>query len=137
METKKSIYIPLKDLEVYQLSRKLSEIGWTMFENMTWQDKKIMGDQFIESTDSVGANIAEGYGRYHYLDRIKFYYNSRASYMEAKEHWLNLLLERGKISKELFDEYDSIGKKFLVKLNNFISVTYKNKYEPKPDSNFN
>jgi four helix bundle protein len=137
METKKAVYIPLKDLEVYQLARKLSEMGWKMFETLTWQDKKIMGDQFIESTDSVGANIAEGYGRFHYLDRIKFYYNGRASYMEAKEHWLNLLFERNKISKELFDEYESTGNKFLLKLNNFISVTYKNKYEPKPDSNFN
>jgi four helix bundle protein len=80
----KSKYILLKDLEVYQMARKLSEIGWKMYDQLTWQDRKIMGDQFIESTDSVGANIAEGYGRYHYLNRIKFYYNSRASYMEAK-----------------------------------------------------
>lgn len=137
MEIRKSEYILLKDLEVYQLARKLSEIGWKMFENLSWQDRKIMGDQFISSTDSIGANIAEGYGRYHYLDRIKFYYNSRASYMEAKEHWLNLLLERNKISKELFDEFEITGKKFLLKLNNFISVTYKNKYEPKEEGNFN
>ncbi len=31
-----------------------------------------MGDQFIKSIDSVGANIADGYGRFHYLDRINF-----------------------------------------------------------------
>jgi four helix bundle protein len=70
MDKKK--YIALKDLEVYQLSRKLSDSAWRIYEGLNWQDKKIMGDQFIESSDSVGANIAEGYRRYHYLDKIKY-----------------------------------------------------------------
>lgn len=137
MEKEKSKYILLKDLETYQLAKKLSEIGWSIYEKLDWQDKKVMGDQFIRSTDSIGANVAEGYGRFHYLDRIKFYYNSRASYTEAKEHWLQLLFERNKISADIFDAYSTTGTKFLLKLNNFISVTYKNKYEPKSESNFN
>lgn len=29
----------------------------------------MMESQFIESTDSIGANVAEGYGRY-YLDKV-------------------------------------------------------------------
>ncbi|MBU1630759.1 MAG: four helix bundle protein, partial [Candidatus Omnitrophica bacterium] len=91
-------YIPLSALEVYKLSRELSEIAWQIYETLNWQDKKIMGDQFIESVDSVGANIAEGYKRYHYLDRIKFYYNSRASLSESCNHWLELLYERKNIN---------------------------------------
>ena len=83
MEEKKK-YIGLDDLEVYQLARKLSAIGWEIYEGLSWQDKKTMGDQFISSTDSIGANVAEGYGRYHYLDKIRFYYHSRGSYLEAK-----------------------------------------------------
>ena len=86
----------LNDLEVYKLARELSKIGWEIYQNLNWQTKKIMGDQFIESTDSVGANIAEGYGRFHYLDKIKFYYNSRASLIECNEHWIELLKERKK-----------------------------------------
>ncbi|GIV44793.1 MAG: hypothetical protein KatS3mg035_1916 [Bacteroidia bacterium] len=31
-----------------------------------------MGDQFVRATDSIGANIAEGYGRFHYLEKLKF-----------------------------------------------------------------
>ena len=124
----KSKYITLEELEVYQLARKLSSIAWTIYESLSWQDKKIMGDQFIEATDSIGANVAEGYGRFHYLDKIKFYYNSRGSYMEANKHWLSLLMERKKIEKKLFDEYNSIGKNFSVKLNNYISSTYKSKF---------
>jgi len=130
----KSNYIELNDLEVYKLSRELSSLAWDIYSQLTWQDKKIMGDQFIESTDSAGANIAEGYGRFHYLDRIKFYYNSRASYLETERHWLSLLYERKKIDKDTYDKYQMTGKNFLVKLNNFIASTYKAKYQPYNDS---
>ena len=118
-------HILLKDLEVYKLSRELSKNAWKMYENMDWQDKKIMGDQFIESIDSVGANIAEGYRRYHHLDRIKFYYTSRASLSESCGHWLELLRERNKITQEQFDCMKSIEDKLGVKLNNFIASNYK------------
>jgi four helix bundle protein len=66
-------YIPLSDLEVYKLARELSKIAWEIYQDLDWQDKKTMGNQFLEATDSVGGNIAEGYGRHHYLDQIKFY----------------------------------------------------------------
>ena len=122
-------YILLKDLEVYRLSRKLSELAWQAYEELSWKDKKTMGDQFLESTDSIGANIAEGYKRYHYLDKIKFYYNSRASLSESSEHWLELLFQRKKISEDLFKKINLIASKLSVKLANFISATYKSKNE--------
>ncbi|MCD4747102.1 MAG: four helix bundle protein [Bacteroidales bacterium] len=118
-------YIPLKDLEVYQLAREISRLAWKIYELMNWQDRKIIGDQFIRSADSIGANVAEGYGRFHFLDRIKFYYNSRASFFEFRFHWLELLLERNKISNELFNQIITISEKFSLKLQNFISSTYK------------
>ncbi len=122
MDKKK--YIVLKDLEVYQLARKLSDIALQSYEGLNWQDKKIMGDQFIDSSDSVGANIAEGYKRYHYLDKIKFYYTSRASLSESSDHWLELLYERGKMKKKDFDAIKEIATKLSVKLNNLIDATY-------------
>ena len=122
-----SKYIKLSDLEIYKLSRGLSSIAWKGYEELTWQDKRIMGDQFVSSVDSVGANIAEGYGRYHYLDKVKFYYNSRGSLSESCNHWLELLYERGKISKESFSAMKIIAEKLSIKLNNFINSTYQSR----------
>lgn len=99
MSKNKKQYISLKDLEVYQLARKLSQIAWKIYQSLAWQIKKILGNQFIEATDSIGANIAEGYLRFHYLDKVKFFYNARSSLCEA-EHWLNLLNELGFIKKK-------------------------------------
>jgi len=125
MEKKR--FIKLDDLEVYGLARKLSSLAWVIYDKLGWQDKKIMGDQFIQSIDSVGANIAEGYRRYHYLDQIKFYYTARASLSEACGHWLELLHERKKISENCFVEIKRITEQLSIKLTNFINSTYKSK----------
>jgi len=126
MEKKQRNYIQLEDLEVYQLARELSLQGWQIYEKLSWQLKKVIGDQFIESTDSVGANIAEGYGRFHYLDRIKFFYNARGSLLEAR-HWMNLLKERKLVSEEEFVGYNSIAEKTAAKLQGFINAIYRSK----------
>ncbi|MCH7400624.1 four helix bundle protein [Belliella kenyensis] len=130
MEEKRG-YIKLEELEVYKLSRELSRMGWTIYKKMDWQTRKIIGDQFIESTDSIGANIAESYGRFHYLDRIRFLYNSRGSMIESVNHWLSLMLEREIISKEEFGEFKQVSDKLSLKLNNYIQSIYNSKKELK------
>ena len=82
----------------------------------------MIGDQFIRSTDSVSANIAEGYGRFHYLDRRKFYYNARGSLLET-ENWLDLLRERDFINEEQRNSIKVMIMDLRVKLNNFIAKT--------------
>lgn len=124
-------FIPLKDLEVYKLAREISRLGWEVYEEMNWQTRKLTGDQFINSLDSIGANIAEGYGRHHYLDQIKFYYNARGSLNESCEHWLELLKERKIIKDETYQEMKKIGRGLSVKLNNFIASTYRSKERQK------
>lgn len=124
---REKIYIKLEDLEVYQLARELSQIGWGIYRKLNWDGKKAGGDQFIDSTDSVGANVAEGYGRFHYLDKIKFYYNARASLVESANHWLELLHERGFVPEEEYKEFKANAEKLSLKLNNFIKTTYNSK----------
>jgi four helix bundle protein len=120
------VYLNLDKLEVYLLARQLSKISWVVYQEFDWRLKKIIGDQFIQSVDSVGANIAEGYGRFHYLDKIKFYYNARASLKESR-HWLELMIERELVQKEQERMYIEIYAKLSPKLNAFINTTYKNK----------
>jgi len=120
-------YLTLSNLQVYQLSRQLSKKAWVVYKRFNWQLKKIIGDQFIRAIDSIGANIAEGYGRYHYLDKIKFYYNARASHYEAVAHWLGLLYERNLISKSDYVAILQISSELAPRLNKFINSTYKAK----------
>ena len=112
----------LKNLEVFKLATEISDDSWKIYDKMNWQDKKIIGDQFIRSIDSISANIAEGFGRFHFLDKNKFNYNARGSLFESL-HWLELLLKRNKIDKKTFGSIDQKLKILSIKLNNYITVT--------------
>lgn len=91
-----------------------------------------MGDQSIRSTDSVGANIAEGYGRFNYLDKIRFYYNARGSLFESK-HWLDLFYEREIIGKEKYFELIELYREIVKGLNGLINANYKSRSGLDPD----
>jgi len=119
-------YIKLSDLEVYKIAREISNVAWKIYGSLNWQEKKVFGDQHLESADSIGANIAEGYGRFHYLDKIKFYYNARGSLFEC-QHWTELMEEREIGDSELLVALKKLLTKEEVKLNNFISSTYKSR----------
>jgi len=110
----------LEELEVYRIARELSKYSWDIYTKMQPEYRFGMGQQFLRAVDSVGANIAEGFGRYHYLDSVKFYYNARGSLWESK-YWADLLYERNlisdKIYKPMIEKLDILG----VKINNFIS----------------
>jgi len=117
----------LGDLEVYNISLKLSEEIWKIYKLLNNDLKYNIGNQVIRSIDSIGANIAEGYGRFHYKDSIKFYYNARGSLWESK-HWILLLYKRDLIAKEIYikiiKDLEILGKK----LNGFIN-SLKNKHQ--------
>jgi four helix bundle protein len=112
----------LEELEVYKMAREISKYSWPIFYSMSREEKKVIGDQFIRSIDSVSANIAEGYGRYHYSDRNKFNYNARGSLIESM-HWLELLRERNLIKDSDFDEVHKKLANLSIKLNNYITAT--------------
>lgn len=114
-----------KNLEVYSLSRELSYICWQYYKHLPKNYQYDIGNQLIRAIDSVGANIAEGYGRFHYLDSTRFYYNSRGSLYES-EHWLELLLERELISQVEMEITSELIKRLGIKLNNFIKANKKN-----------
>jgi len=118
-------YITLHNLEVYALSRTYSKVAWEMYELWDWELRKVIGHQMIRSVDSVGANIAEGYGRFHYADKNKFYYNARGSLIES-HHWLELLCERKIMTTNKYTELHELYTTILRKLNGLIKAQKNN-----------
>jgi four helix bundle protein len=69
--------IHVKDLtesEVYNLAEKLSGLIWYAFDKWSKKVQNTIGYQIIRSSDSICANISEGYGRYTPADRKRFYH---------------------------------------------------------------
>ena len=61
------------ELNVYKLAETLSDMIWFDFDKWEKKVQNTVGYQIIRSTDSIAANIAEGFGRYTPPDRKKFY----------------------------------------------------------------
>jgi len=116
-------YLELKDLNAYKYARQYSRLAWGTYQELDWKQKKIIGDQMIRSVDSVGANIAEGYGRFHYLDKNKFYYNARGSLLET-QHWFGLMREREIINQSQFKKFEVLSENIGKCLNGLISKQY-------------
>lgn len=92
---------------------------------MSFDMQKIVWQQFVRSTDSVWANIAEWFWRFHYLDSIKFYYNARWSLQETK-HRIELLYDRDILSNVAYKNILERLETLSVKLNNFIRAAKNN-----------
>lgn len=74
------------DLEVWKKSRLLRNNITTLVKTFPAEEKYRLTDQIIRSSRSIGNNIAEGHGRYHYLDASKFLINARGSAAETIDH---------------------------------------------------
>jgi four helix bundle protein len=95
-------YYNLDDLELYQLAETFSNEVWLLVSEWDYFAKDTVGKQIVRSADSIGANIAEGYGRYHYKENRNFCFFSRGSILETKG-WLKKAKVRGLISEERFN----------------------------------
>jgi len=101
---------------------ELSDGAWVIYSHLPKEHRFHMGSQFLRAVDSIGANIAEGFGRFHYRDKVKFYYNARGSLWECK-HWAYLLNKRELLDRKEFEEFMEKIQLTGKLLNNFIRAT--------------
>lgn len=121
----------LEKLEVYELAELFSDEIWDIV--MGWDNfkKDTIGKQIVRSSDSVSANIAEGYGRFYYKESKQFYFYSRGSLQETKS-WLGKCKRRKIIKLEKCEELLQKAETILLKLNAFIKFISKSaKHNPK------
>ena len=94
----------IQDLRIFKLAVEIGEDVWEIVNS--WDDKFVkwtIGKQWVESADSISANMTEGYYRNQKGDLRKFFQYSLSSAKEA-EHWLVKSHNRKLISDEQFHE---------------------------------
>jgi four helix bundle protein len=84
------------------------------------EEKYMLVDQLKRAARSVTANIAEGFGRYHYLDNSKSCRISRGSLTEILDH-LIVAHEEGYITDEKLFELRKDVVECLAILNGYIN----------------
>ena len=79
---KESPHSTFEDLEVYQVAREFRKTMYRVAKRLPDIEKFGLASQMRRASLSLTNNIAEGHGRFHYLDQIKFTLQSRGSLEE-------------------------------------------------------
>lgn len=119
----------LEDLKVLQLAETIADEIWKQVSAWRSFPKDTVGKQLTRSVDSIGANIAESFGRFHFGEKIQFLYYARGSLFETK-YWLNRCAKRSLMPKTIIDEHATKLTDIARQLNGFARHLKSQKRRP-------
>lgn len=93
-----------EDLRILKLSEEIADSIWKTVVQWDEFAKDVVGTQMARSADSIGANIAESFGRFNFGEKLQFLYYSRGSLFETK-YWLNRTRVRGLMKSDQAQVY--------------------------------
>ncbi len=109
----------LEDLRMLRDAEQIADGVWQNIAGWDKFAKDIVGGQLARAVDSIGAHIAEAFGRFHYGEKLKFLYYARGSLYETK-FWFNRTLARNLLATEVVDDYVSQLGGLARQLNAFV-----------------
>ena len=109
-----------EDLEIYRLAENLGDQIWDIVTRWNNFTKNSLGYQLVRSADSVGANIAEGFGRFHFSENRQFSRISRGSLYETR-HWLRRAYKRNLLTEDETKGLQELIEELAPRLNAYIS----------------
>jgi len=109
-----------EELDCWKACRELRLfVAKTILPALPTDEKYRLYDQIIRAARSTTANIAEGYGRFHYKDNAKFCSNARGSCFEVIDHLITGY-DEGIISLELYQNGRQLAENAIHVLNGYI-----------------
>lgn len=100
-----------------------------ILKHLPSEEKYNLDIQIRKSAISITANIAEGYGRFHYREGVQYYRISRGSLYELKDHLISCL-DLNYIDKVMYQKGIGLIEAAKLTLNGFINYV-KNKISKK------
>ena len=126
MENEEKKYGDFRDLEVWQHCKIIRVEIWNLCKTFPKDEKYRLSDQMIRSSRSATDCIAEGYGRYHYQENIRFCRQSRGSLYELMNQ-MDTALECEYIDENYFNDMVEKIKSAIRLLNGYIKYLKKRK----------
>ena len=118
--------VSFEDLEVWKECRKFRNQISTTTEKFPKEEKYCLTDQIKRSSRSVTANIAEGYGRFHFQENAQFCRQARGSLTETLDH-LICAVDLGYINEVDLSSHRIQYEQCLKLLNGYIAYLIKSK----------
>jgi four helix bundle protein len=110
----------LEKLRVYVAAEAIGDKMWNEVAQWESFERWTLGKQLVESADSISANIAESYGRYHPKDVVNFLYHARGSLFETVS-WINKARKRKLITSPKAGELLADPNRLAPQLNAYIN----------------
>ena len=117
----------VEDSEMFSLFESIADTCWDRVDKWQWLAKWTVGRQLVRAADAIGANIAEGAGRFGQADSIHFFVIARASARET-QFWLKRCSRRRLIAAPEVKKLLTDLNKAATLLNGLI--TYRRKNSP-------
>ena len=111
--------LKLEELRVYQRAEELSDMVWNIATEWEPFAKKTLGTQLVRAADSIGANIAEGYGRGSFADNKRFVRIARGSLYEVR-HFLRRADKRALVPAEAKKQLQPLIKEISPTINAYL-----------------
>lgn len=118
----------LPELETYKTARTFRIDVTQISRSFPKEEQYNLTNQLIRSCRSISANIAEGYGRYHYQENIQFCRQARGSLFETFEH-LTVAFDERYISEDTYNTISAKCEHLLKLINGYISYLKTRKAE--------
>ena len=120
-----STEMDVQDLEIYKSAMLIGDRVWRIVSSWSDFDRRTIGIQITRASDSIAANLSEGYGRYHFRENRQFCYYARGSLHELRT-WLEKAATRGLIGEQDFNELNVDITLLGKRLNAYISSIGRN-----------
>ena len=118
-----------ENLRVLQSAEEIADGVWEQVTKSEPFAKDVVGGQLVRAVDSIGANIAESFGRFHFGEKLQFLYYARGSLFETK-YWFNRALNRNLIVKDQAETYIAQLTSLVRQLNGFTQGIKKQRNKP-------
>ena len=109
-----------ENLRIYSLAEEIADLMWEIVTKWNYFAKDTVGKQLVNSADSIGANIAEGYGRGSHADNRRFAKIARGSLFKVK-HWLRRAYRRNLLSDDEITNLQEMLNELTPKLSAYIN----------------
>jgi four helix bundle protein len=114
------------DLDTWKQARKLRIIVSEIVKHFPSEEKFRLTDQLVRCSRSISNNIAEGHGRFHYQDNIRFCIIARGSLSETLDHII-IAKDESMISDDIFNTFYTEYELCLKLLNGYIQFIKRKK----------
>jgi len=108
-----------EDLDVYQLAREFRKKMYAVTRQLPDFEKFDLASQIRRAAVSLTNNIAEGHGRYHFADQVRFFLGSRGSLQELVDD-LNVCHDEKYIENGKVEELKSEAWRVLGLINGYL-----------------